>query len=441
MKSKLVIWGKNPHGKRVLLAVSLNEQENKVETLVFNEDVVTEELENGILKAWKEQDKMDVQVEHHKILSDLSMLESILPDGYTTDKDDVLKRAQTEWHFIVLSTRLYNVYKSEVDEIREKVEELEAYNQKVWDDLKTFWDKIQVQIYEKNLLRSHAQDLREFTNQLFEALKEKRKSLDKVMNEKSRSLYDQFAAKMEEIEGKIEKGLSLQPVFEDLRKLQKEINDSDLLRDHRKKIWNRIDVSFKKVKEMRFGEASEADRNQIARLENRLQGLDGVIKRMQHTVKLDVRELDRLAKNSDSPFGMLEEQLKSAKRMMVEERLASKQSKLDDMLRTQKELQEKLAKLREKDESKRLIDEAKKMAELKIAEEIKASADQRKDDEEKLVKAAEELKVSRGPKKAKQEEQSVVQSDGADPLIPEEALNAAEKTTEVAHSVENSEEE
>jgi Zn-dependent oligopeptidase len=261
------------------------------------------------------------------------------------------------------------------------------------------------------------------------------------MNEKSRSLFDQFAAKMEEIEGKIEKGLSLQPVFEDLRKLQKEINDSDLLRDHRKKIWNRIDVSFKKVKELRFGEASEAERNQIARLESRLQGLDGVIKRMQHTVKLDVRELDRLAKNSDSPFGMLEEQLKSAKRMMVEERLASKQSKLDDMLSTQKELKEKLAKLREKDESKRLIDEAKKMAELKIAEEIKSNADQRKEDEDKLVKAAEELKESRGPKKAKKEEKpsDLIPDDSA--INPEEALSAAEESKGADLQVPVSEEE
>lgn len=410
MKSKLVIWGKNPQGKRVLLAVSLNEQENKVETLVFNEDQVTEDLENVVLKNWKEQDNVDIEAEFHKIVSDLSMLESILPEGYTTDKEDVLKRAQTEWHFIVLSTRLYNVYKSEVDELREKVEELEAYEQKVWDDLKNFWDKIQVQIYEKNLLRSHAQDLREFTNGLFDALKEKRKSFDKVMTDKSKGILDNFSARLDEIEAKIEKGLSLQMLFEDLRKLQKEINDADMLRDHRKKIWNRIDAGFKKVKEMRFGEASDAERNQIARIENRLQGLDGVVKRMQHSIKMDVKELEKLSKVSDSPFGILEEQLKAAKRIMVQERLASKQAKLDDMIKTQQELKEKSQRLKDKDESKRLMEEAKKMAELKIAEEIKANAEQRKEDEEKLVKAAENLQKSRGPKKAAQ---------ASEPVLPE----------------------
>jgi hypothetical protein len=419
MKSKLVIWGKNPQGKRVLLAVSLNEQENKVETLVFNEDQVTEDLENVVLKNWKEQDNVDIEAEFHKIVSDLSMLESILPEGYTTDKEDVLKRAQTEWHFIVLSTRLYNVYKSEVDELREKVEELEAYEQKVWDDLKNFWDKIQVQIYEKNLLRSHAQELREFTNGLFDALKEKRKSFDKVMTDRSKSVLDNFASRLDEIEAKIEKGLSLQMLFEDLRKLQKEINDADMLRDHRKKIWNRIDAGFKKVKEKRFGEASDAERNQISRIENRLQGLDGVVKRMQHSIKMDLKELEKLSKVSDSPFGILEEQLKAAKRIMVQERLASKQAKLDDMIKTQQELIEKSQRLKDKDESKRLMEEAKKMAELKIAEEIKANAEQRKEDEEKLVKAAENLQKARGPKKANQASEAAMPE-------PETAVDSAE---------------
>jgi hypothetical protein len=425
MKSKLVIWGKNPHGKRVLLAISLNEQENKVETLVFHESVVTEELENEVLKKWKEDDSAKLDIEHQVVASELSMLDNILPEGYTTDKEDVIKRAQTEWHFIVLSTRLYNVYKSEVDELRDKIDELESYQQQSWDELKTFWDKIQIQIYEKNLLRSHSQELKELTNTLFESLKEKRKNLDKFLQDKSKTLVDDFQKRLEDIEAKMEKGLSLQPLFEDLRKLQAEINSADLQRDHRRKIWNRIDAGFKKIKEMRFGEASDAERNQVSRLENRINGLDGVIKRMQQSVKLDQREIEKLAKPSEGPFGILEEQLKEAKRKMITERLQSKQGKLDDMLKTYNELKERIQKLRDKDESKRLIDEAKKAAEQKIAEEIKQNAEQRKEEEDKLMKAAEELQESRIPKKARERAANMSNTSSVDSEISDSANTAS----------------
>jgi uncharacterized coiled-coil DUF342 family protein len=428
MKSKLVIWGKDPHGKKVLLAVSLNEHENKVETLIFNEDIVTEELENETLKNWKEQDIAINDIEHQKLTYDLSMLESILPDGFVSEKEDVLKRAQTEWHFIVLSTKLYNVYKSEVDEIRDRIEELESYQQNAWDELREFWDKIQVQIYEKNLLRSHAQELKEFTNSLFETLKEKRKSFDKVLQEKSRQLQDSFGARLEEIEQKIEKGMSLQVLFDELRRLQTEFNQADLMKDHRKKLWNKIDAGFKKIKEKRFGESSDSEKSQVSRLENRINGLDGVVKRMQYSIKMDNKELEKLAKPSEGPFGILEEQLKVAKRKMIEERINSKQSKLDDMMKTQSDLKSKIEKLREKDESKRLIDEAKKMAEQKIAEEIKANSDQRKDEEEKLIKAAEELQESFVPRKTK--EKKSANPPSAIPISDNKILDITESLVE-----------
>lgn len=393
MKSKLVLWGRDPRGSRVLLALSLLEKENKIESLVFEEEVVTTELENEILKKWVEEDIQIPDVYTRQlIVNDLSLLDSILPQGYTTDKDDIIKRAQTEWHFIVLSTRLFDVYNTELNSIKDKIEELHTYEQAVWDDLKEFWDKIQVQIYEKNLLRSHAQHLKETTNKLFNSLKELRKSLDKERQEQSKVLYEGFLKKLEDIEQRIEKGLSLQPIFEDLRQLQGVVNKAELLKDHRKKLWNRLDASFKKVKELRFGDSTQEEKNQIIRIESRINGLDGAIMRMQHVIKLDQKELDRLQKPSEGPFGILEEQLKGAKRKMIEERLQSKQLKLDDMLKTREELLAKIQEIKAKDEKRKLIEEARKLAEQKIAEEIKAAEESRKEEEEKLLKAASELK-------------------------------------------------
>jgi hypothetical protein len=391
MKSKLVIWGKGPTEKRVLIGISLDEKANKVESFIFDEDLVTEELENQLNNDWRNGEEIALPAGVVHLKNELSLVDSLLPEGYSTDKEDVLKRAQTEWHFIVLSSRLYEMYKNEVVELREKIDAAEAYSQDLWENLREFWDKVQSQIHNKNLLRSHSAELKDFTNKLFDLLKDKRKALDVVVNEKSKMAMDILSSKMDEVEDKIEKGLSLHVLFDDLKKIQKDINNFDLLRDHRNKIWNRIDAAFKIVKEKRFGDSSQTV-DQKVRLENRLKGLNTVIQKMQKSIKRDEKETEERRPVSDNPFGILEEQLREARIKMTKERINSKQNKLDDMLKTREELQNKLERLVAREEKQKLVEEAKKLAEQKIAEEIKVNTELRKDDEDKLIKAAEDLK-------------------------------------------------
>lgn len=54
---------------------------------------------------------------------------------------------------------------------------------------------------------------------------------------------------MNEIEGKIEQGLGLSPLFEDLKRLQHKIKNIHFTKDDRKEIWDKIDGAFKIIKE------------------------------------------------------------------------------------------------------------------------------------------------------------------------------------------------
>ena len=74
---------------------------------------------------------------------ELGMSESLLPDEIKVERGDVVQRAQTEWHFLVLSNKLHEAYKGQLEELKEKVENLTKYDQGMWDSLKEFWGKVQ----------------------------------------------------------------------------------------------------------------------------------------------------------------------------------------------------------------------------------------------------------------------------------------------------------
>lgn len=407
MKSKLVLWGKNPGEERVLLALDLLEDSNKIDLHVIPEAIVTQELENQLLHEWKDDHSIKFPEGSSAMNIDLKLIGDLLPDGYSVEKEDLLKRAQAEWHFVVLSSKLYKTYHSEIEEIKDRIEQAGKYSIHAWDELKNFWDKVQGQIQDRNIFRSHAAALKEQTNNMFTRLKELRKDLDKEFNDESKTNFEKFNAKLEEIEERITKGLSLHVLFEDLKQLQNKLKDIRFSKDHRNKVWARIDEAFKIVKEKRFGPdakpegTSDSNNN---RIEKRLIGLLDAIKKMQNSIRRDKEEINFQDKRVGESGGMLEAQLREAKIKMVQERIDSKELKLADMLATKTELESKLANIKEKDKKRAELEDAKKAAQDKIAAEIKEAAEQRKEGEGKLEKAAAAIV---GPKDLHSEEANI----------------------------------
>ncbi len=409
MKSKLVLWGKNPNEERVLLALDLLEESNKIDVHVIPEAVVTQELENQLLHDWKDDGSVQFPEGSSTFSTDLKLIGDLLPEGYGVEKEDLLKRAQAEWHFVVLSSKLYKTYHSEVEEIKDRIELAGKYSIQAWDELKNFWDKVQGQIQERNIFRSHAAALKEQTNNMFTRLKELRKDMDKEFNDESKTNFEQFNKQLEDIEERTGKGLSLHVLFEDLKQLQNKLKDTRFTKEHRNKVWARIDEAFKIVKEKRFGsepkqEGAGDNNNNNNRIERRLTGLLDAIKKMQNSIKRDKEEINFQDKRVGESGGMLEAQLREAKIKMVQERIDSKELKLADMLATKAELESKLSSIKEKEKKRTELEDAKKAAQEKIAAEIKEAAEQRKEEEGKLEKAAAAII---GPKDLQSEEANI----------------------------------
>lgn len=427
MKRKIVLWGHDESDKKILVALELKEKENKVCIHTFPEEIATEVFYNEMMENWRADKETPFPDGHVTIEKPLSVTDTLLPESIKVGRADVINRASTEWHFMVLSNKLYEMYKSELEEKTEKLKGLTTFDNGLWNEMKTFWNKVQEQVFGKNLLRSHADTLKEGTNSIFDKLKELKKSVDKEFEELSAKNKEIFETKLTDVEAKIEKGLGLKPLFEDLKRIQSDFKNAKFTRDHRNKLWKRIDESFKKVKDKRFSNSGNGggDNSAVGRLTRRYEGLLSAIEKMERTINRDIKDIEYQKHRIEHTDGQLEKQISEVKLKMINERFESKNEKLQDMLKTKAELENKIAKEKKKAE----VEAAKAEAKEKIASQIEDKGKEISAEEKaKIASAAQELKENKKPTKA---EENI--ADGEKP-IAEEVKNTevpkAEETVE-----------
>ncbi|MBK7410434.1 MAG: hypothetical protein IPJ40_21655 [Saprospirales bacterium] len=394
MKTKLVLWGTDANEERVLIAMELRPELNQVGMWLFPEAIATDEFAQQLFDEWRESKEVPFPEGFTYREQELTMAEGLLPNDLKVERGDIVQRAQAEWHFIVLSSKLKEAYHSELDELKERVERLEEFDESVWDNLKTFWDKVQNQVRERNLFRDHIDSLRENTNHLFDRLKELRKRMDDEFGKQSKDTMQKFMGMLEDVEKKAKEGLRLQSAFEELKRIQRDYRDAKMTRDHRSKVWDRLDSAFKAVKEKRFGSDTSKDDSPFMRIKRRYEGLMEAIEKMERSIQRDQDDLHFQHKKIATTDGQLEAQIRQAKIKMIEERILSKEEKLKEMVHTRTDLESKMEQLEQREakqaEKDRLI-AAKEQAKEKIAEQIKHQAAAMEEISDKLEKAADSI--------------------------------------------------
>lgn len=395
MKTKLVLWGTDAKDERILIAMELRPKDNKVDIYTFPEKIANEEFGQKMLQDWRNDVEVEFPEGYSKRETELTVSESLLPEDIKVERSDIINRAQTEWHFIVLSSKLNQVYENELGELKEKVDQLSDYSSDVWEELKTFWEKVQEQVHERNLFRDHANNLRDNTNLLFSRLKELRATLDAEFQNLSKTHHDTFIGAIADIEGKVTDGSSkLATLFEELKNIQRRFRDSKLTREHRSQVWERLDGAFKVVKEKRFGANANNESSAMERLQRRYDGLINAINKMDKSIERDKSDLSFQNQKIATTDGQLEAQIRQAKIKMIEERIRSKEEKLGEMNVTKSELDQRMTAQRDKDAKKverQKVEDAKVEAKERIAKQIKEAETARVVDTDKLEKAADSL--------------------------------------------------
>ncbi len=431
MRTRLVLWSKNDANERYLTALSLDEHKGEIDAWKLPEGVVTDELEEALMEKWRKGEEVEFPQGYTPGKTQLNLTESILPEGVKPEDEEgekLLKRVQAEWNFLVLSTKMYDNYQSRLDELKDQVDALKEFSNDAWEGLRSFWGKVQHQVRERTLFKDHADKLREETDALFTKMKELRSAWHEKFKAKSRENYESLLAELKEIEGRIEENKNLKRLFEELKKLQQKVRETEFTKGHRHRIWDKIDKAFKEIRRRRFGE--EADNiTPLQRLEKRYAGLLDAIERMKKSVEYERKNLEFEKKKINQADNQLEAQLRQAKISMIEERLHSKEAKLEDMLKTKIELEAKREKLLAREEERKRREEiARKKKE--------AEAAARKKIEEEVKRNKEKLSATSEGKQAKTEESAKKEPAKEETAKEEAAEKPKEETKEEKSSAE-----
>lgn len=429
MKKKIVLWGNNANDEKVLIALQLLDKENKVNIHTFKHDIVSEVFYNLMMDDWRSGKEVEFPEGHETQVRELSVTDDILPETLKVQRTDLINRAKAEWHFVVLSTKMYDLYNTELADLKERIDKLIDFDGGIWEEVKGFWSKISEQARERNLFRDHADKLKRETNDLFAKLKEFKAKANEELGKISKEHVANFTGRLDAVKDKVDKGMSLNPLFEELKKIQREFKDTEFTRNDRSKVWKRIDEAFKKVKEKKYGKPQDGQREgAVSRVEKRYQGLLSAIGKMQQSIDRDKRDIDFQNNRANNSMGQLEMQLRQAKVMMVQERITSKQEKLDEMNVTKAELEKRIEKEKAKvvkQQEKKEIEKKKAEVKEKIKTEMTAGQPEVSEEEaERLKKAA--AQINKKPKKsAKKKEEAKEVAESAEPQEKESLLAAA----------------
>jgi len=443
MRNKIVLWGANAADERILVALELKIEENKVIVYTFPEQVATDEFYQSLMDNWRnDQGEVVFPEGHQAIPRELSISEGILPDDVKVERSDVVLRAQTEWHFVVLSSKLSTAYRNELKELEEKLANLKEYDKEMWNNLKQFWGKVQQQAQDRTLLREHADELRDRVNKGFEELKQLRSKLDDDFRKVSKENMDRFTEIMDDVENRIKENKQLNKMFDELKTIQKNLREVNFTREHRNKLWQRIDTAFKQVKEKRFGDkqsgggsgpgSGSGDNSPLQRINSRFSGLLNAIEKMERSIGRDEEDLEFQQLKINRTDGQLEAQIRQAKIQMIEQRVSSKREKLDEMLQTKIQLETKIEKEKERNakrEAQKEVEAARRIAQEKakekIAEDIRKQQETLAEESSELANAAQainEQKTKSKPAKVKAEEPAVAEPAVAEPAVAEPAV-------------------
>jgi chromosome segregation ATPase len=398
MKTKVVLWGENASNEKILVALELLEKENKVNIYTFALDVATEEFYQKMTNEWRVGKPLEFP-EHKVIERPLSLSDSLLPDDIKVEKTELITRAQVEWQVVVLSSKLYEMYQGELDEIKEKIEAVSDYDDKLWQETKAFWDKVFDKVKDQTLFREHSNILKERVNNLFDKLKELKKAFQSEIDKGSKEVADVLMSEIADVESKLDKGLGLKPLFEQMKGIQDKYYQAKMSHKDKKSVWDKLDATFKALKEKKPGGGGGHQGGDSGKLQARYAGLIDTIKMMESSIARDRQDYNFQVKKIEQTDGQLEMQIRQAKLKMLEERISSKDAKLQDMYKVRTELEAKIGKEEVKKANEEKTNQAKAVVKQKIATDIEKIMEERETMADLLENAASKIKDSKKEKK------------------------------------------
>ena len=337
MKDRIVIWGQDERDEDILIAIRLLQDSDIIKIWTFPKKETKTEFVDQLFQEWKEGAE-DLFPQPHQLIERGISEESMLPESIKTPKTDVIKIAEQEWRVRVLSFRLYQHIKQQIEQLNTRASNLSIFSKDVWAEAKDVSRSIKENTLDRNIKKRQTTELRNSLDAVFDKLKKLQNAEQEKFSEVSKGHLGNFRQKISEVAVQIGKGNTGKKLFDKLIQYQHEVKGLDMTTRDRNALRINFNEAFEVLKANRQS-------NFGSRMNARVNGLKSAIGKMEASIKRDKDNVSyqsgRINKNNTT---QLEYQLRSAKLTLIEDRIHSKEQKLHNMYLTLKDLEKKASK-------------------------------------------------------------------------------------------------
>ncbi len=365
MQSRFTAKGVTSDDKEVLLAYELKQEEFKVLLYIVPKKSLKAETKELLEKNWVDGEAFEFPKGTVEVNPNLNA-ESILPDDIRSDEAGKIRIKQNEWAYSLLTAKLWESYLLELDELKKKSNELTHYDRTLFDDAKSFWERVLEHRKERDISQESLDKIKDDVNSIFEKLKTFRKTESAEFEATSTKSRDEVLAKLESIRSRTNEKANFKVLMDELKNIQTESRKNRYSKADDQQLRKAFDSIYQFINEQRNHFFS--DKNAA-----RIKGLNDVIERMDFSLNRDKKDLEYMQKKTDSnKISSLELQLIKVKTNMLNETIASKEEKLKDIRATLEQITKPAKKNNKKSEKKEEV----KVKEKEIVAEESAPADE-----------------------------------------------------------------
>jgi len=305
MNTRLVLWGEIGTDRKALVALYLDEVAAKIHIYALPKEEVTKEIQDALFVEWKNGGEFSFPEDalHWEIDANS---DSILPEEVKVDRVDIVLQSQHKWGKKLMSSKINQLLTDEVKLLEEKTAVLAEYEQAAWDRAKTQWEKIASYQKKNEISWEQTMVLKDKINTIFEALKAIKRINNENEDQANVALIKKYEKQIEELQSKLIYNDQWKYIFDELKKIKAELKDASLRWNHKRNIYNHINVVFDDLRKYRMTEVVSKTQDRILQLNKILKGLKDSIARdnesyqqqvekMQHYTrgKLSVEELQQ----------------------------------------------------------------------------------------------------------------------------------------------------
>ncbi len=331
MQPRFTVKGVTADDKNVILAYELKEEEFKVNLYIIPQKALKGEQVEQLEKAWVSGEAFEFPKTAQVVTPNLNA-ESILPEDIRSEEAGKIRNQQNEWAYQLLTAKLWESYLNELEELKKKANELAQYDRQLFDDAKSFWERVLEHRKERDISQERLDKIKDEVNTIFEKLKNYRKSESAEFETTSAKGRDEIVAKLEDIKKRADGKANFKALVEELKIAQNESRKNRYTKADEQQLRKAFDSSFQHVNEQRNHFFND-------KTETRVKGLTEVIEKMESSLARDKKDLDYMARKADSThIKSLELQLIKVKTNMLNETILSKEEKLKDIRATLEKL-------------------------------------------------------------------------------------------------------